>query len=786
MGNFGYFNDLNREYVITRPDTPTPWMNYLGVDDQYVGVISNTAGGYSYHISPTFKCITRYRYNAIPQDRPGKYVYIKDNESKDYWSTTWQPVKKPLDKFSYTCYHGLSYTKIETIYSDIFSSNLYFVPLKKNFEIWCIKIKNTSSQTRNLSIFTYTEFCTWYIYKDLLNLDATLSETEMEYKDGTVYHYTYTDADKSLGELQFIRYYAFFTSNIKPETFDIRRDKFIGLYRDESAPEAIERGFCSNYQVKSNNPIASFHIPLKLQSGEEKTLIFILGITDKKYEEKKYIKEYLDVKNVNSEFENLNKYWLNYLSSFQTHTPDDRFNSIVNIWNQYQAKMSFSKIVTLYYTYWRNGFGFRDRNQTNLGILHAEPQIVKKSLITLSKFQYKNGDCSHGYEVLSNRSSGGGFSDDPLWFVYSVCSYIKETGDINFLKKVLPFKDKMEASIYKRIKLCCDWTYKNLGKHKLPLTGIADWNDGLNQRDGGESQMVACQLVKACKEIEELAKFLKIKEDEKKYSKIAKEMQKTINQVAWDGKWYIRSFDKFGKRIGSRENKEGKIFLNAQTWAVISGTADESRARICMDSVEEYLSTKFGLLLLTPPYHTYTPTVGSLTIFLPGFKENGSIFCHANTWAVIAECILGNGDKAMEYFKNYAPYFKNELIEIRKIEPYAYNEFCIGPAHEEFGEGRVPWLTGTVPWSFVALTQYILGIRPQYNGLLIDPCIPKNWDQFKVERKFRNTLYEIIVKNPQHISKGVKTILVDQKPISSNVVPIYKDQKKHYVEVIMG
>lgn len=782
---YGYFDEKNNEYVITRPDTPTPWMNYLGVDDKYVAMISNTAGGYSYHISAAFKSLTRYRYNAIPMDRPGRYIYIKDEETKDYWSSTWQPVIKPLDKYKYECRHGLNYTKIKTEYAGIQSSNLYFVPVNKDFEIWQVKIKNMTSKTRNLNIFTYTEFCVWCPLKDIVGIGSTLSETEMEYKEGTVYHYSYTDPGQGLEDMSFRRYYAFFTSNIKPQTFDIRREKFIGLYRDESNPEAIEKGSCSNYQVKGENPIASFQILLTLKPNQEKTLIFILGVTNEKYEEKKYIKKYLTVINVKKEFEKLNKYWQKYLSSFQVKTPEKMIDSITNIWNPYQGKIEHDKRITWYYTY-RGGYGFRDRNQKTMGLVHFDSELTKKTLLILAKIQYKNGDCSHGYDVINDKSGNGGFSDDPLWFVYAVCAYVKETGDFDFLKEVVPFKDGGKSSIYEKIKLCCDWTFKNLGPHKLPLTGIADWNDCLNQKDGGESQMVACQLVKAAYDIKELAEFLNKEEDVKKYDKIANTMKNTINQVTWDGEWYLRCFDKFGNIVGSNKNKEGKIFLNSQIWAIISNVADRKRAICCMEQVKKYLSSKYGLALLYPAYKSYNPVIGTIGIFLPGLKENGGIFCHPNAWAVIAECMLGKGNQAMEYFKNYAPYFKNDIAEIIKTEPYAYTEYYASCEHSEFGCGRDSWYTGSVPWSYIALTQYILGIRPQYNGLLIDPCIPNEWNGFKVDRKFRGNFYKIEVKNPNKVSYSVKEILVDGKKITGNLVPIFKDKKIHNVIVIMG
>ncbi len=778
---FGYFDPESREYVILRPDTPLPWINYLGCEE-YCGLISNTGGGYSFYKDPRERRITRYRYNNIPTDSNGRYIYMRDNKTDDFWSPTWQPVMKTLE--TYECRHGLGYTKITSSYNGIKTAITYFVPLSETLEVWMLEVKNESKKIRDLTAFSFIEFCLWDALNDMIDYQYNLNIGETAYKDGVIYHLSRYRVEE--------KYFAYFAcTNSKVAGFDTQRRDFLSNYGSLASPETVVSNNCKNSIACGWSPCAVHAVPIKLGRAEEKTIIFILGYSEKREEVQNKIKKYKEKENILKALERLKAYWEENLSHFSATTEDPLVNVMVNTWNQYQCRTTFnwSRSASYYESGIGRGMGFRDSNQDTLGFVHQIPQKVKERLIDLASTQFEKGDAYHQYSPLTKRGQGGGYSDDHLWLIFSTASYIKETGDISFLEKMVPYDNGKEGRIYEHLEGALEFTLSNLGPHGLPLILFADWNDCLNltrSKKHAESVMVAEMLVAGAKEMSLLAERGGHREDVQKYKKIAENMAGRINEIAWDGSWYIRAFDDDGNVVGSSKCKEGQIFLETQPWAVIGGVADPERAKKCMDSVKNHLATEHGIMLLTPPYSKFYPELGSISIYPPGLKENAAIFCHPNPWAMIAECILGRGDQAFEYYKAILPAAKGKIAEIHKVEPYVYCQMIAGRDHKDFGEGKNSWLTGSAAWNFVAISQWILGIRPDYEGLIIDPCIPKKWNGFEIKRRFRGCDYYITVRNPEHVNKGIKEIHVDGKKIEGNLIPAFRDGKEHYIEVVMG
>ncbi|MFX0063192.1 MAG: GH36-type glycosyl hydrolase domain-containing protein [Candidatus Hermodarchaeota archaeon] len=782
---YGYFSQDGREYVIVRPDTPTPWINYLS-NSQYCAMVSNTGGGYSFHIDPRDRRILRYRYNNIPMDRPGRYIYIRDNQVSEYWSPTWQPVLKQLD--TYECRHGLGYTKISSSYLGIKADITYFVPLDENLEIWQLTLKNNSSEKRILSIFSYAEFCLWRALGDQNDLQYIQNVAVAKYEEDAIY---YSLFDQSSG-------YAFFSSSKEIISFDCDREEFIGLHRSESNPLSVERGRCSNSQALGGNPIAATCNTLELAPQEEKSIIFILGVVWEKKEAKRFIQKYKDNLSVKNEFQKIRDSWIKHLENFMVDTPDKEFDLIVNVWNPYQSKITFdwSRYVSFYETGIGRGMGFRDSNQDTMGISYALPHKVRQRLLDLAQNQFESGKVYHVYFPLTGK---GGFpdyvnknmqffSDDHLWLILAVWDYIKETGDITILNEEVNFVEGSSASFYEHLKRSIDFTLSNLGKHRIPLIGTADWNDTLGlpgPNNSGESVWVAMQFHKALLDLAELARLYTQEKDSKEFIDSAEKIKKHINETAWDGEWYIRAYTDAGEVVGSSKCTEGQIFLNTQTWAIISEIAPNERAIQCLNSVKKYLDTEYGVMLFAPPYTRFYPELGGISTFPPGLKENASIFCHTNPWLIMAECILGRGNIAYDYYKKIAPTTKTNITEIHRAEPYIYSQMIAGKNHPKFGLAKNSWLTGTAAWSMKVSTQWILGIRPIFSGLLVDPCIPKEWSKFKVVRHFRNATYDIKVENPNNVSKGINEVRVGNKKLENNLLPVFKDGKRHIVEVTM-
>ena len=782
---YGKFSYENQEFIISRPDTPTPWMNYLS-NKEYCVLISNTAGGNSFHIDPKERRITRYRYNNIPYDRPGKYIYIKDKDTNKVWSPTRKPVQTYLDQ--YECHIGLGYNTIHARYDDIESTIKYVVPLDDNVELWGLSLKNTSDQQKQLKLFSYVEFALWNAINDQWDLQYIQNVAVAKFEDNSVFYSLFDFSPKA---------YVFFSCSEKIESYDCDREAFIGVYRTESNPIAIEKNTCSNSQALGGNPIASTSLSLTLGPGEGKSIVFILGIVKTKSDGFSLQKKYRNLEIVNKEVQNVKNSWLKKFSFFETTTPEKDFDNLVNIFNAYQCHTTFnwSRYVSFYETGIGRGMGFRDSCQDILAVSHAIPTRVKSRILELLENQFNDG---HVYHLFFPLTKTGGFpdyvkpgmiffSDDHLWIILSVVNYLKETGDFTLLDQNVNYIDGQQDSVYTHLKKSLEFSFAKFGKHLLPLMGSADWNDAL-QLPGKESESVwsAMLLHKVLLEMKELALQINQKEDSDFFQEKAENIKNTINTTCWDGEWYTRAYTDKGDPVGSKTSSEGIMYLNTQSWAIISNIASFERATIILQKVKEKLATPYGVKLLEKPYTQFHPELGGISTFPPGLKENGAIFCHTNPWLVISECLMGNGDQAYEYLINYSPLSKVKIQELHKTEPYIYSQMITGPDHPKFGQAKNSWLTGTAAWSYYAMTNWILGIRPEYNGLTIDPCIPTSWKSFTIKRVFRGTTYHITVSNPTHISHGVKEVYIDKELAKRNLIPIFSDQKEHIITIIMG
>ena len=810
---YGHFDDKEKEYVITRPDTPLPWINYLGTSDFY-GIISNTAGGYCFYQDSRMRRLTRYRYNNIPMDGNGRYIYIKDGDS--IWNPMWKPMRVALD--SYECRHGLGYTKITGIKNELEASVLYFVPLDSRNEVWHLQVTNHSKHQKNIRLWSYVEWCLWEANDDMTNFQRNYSTGQVEIENGTIFHTTEYRERRN--------HYAYFASSEPVSGYDSSRDAFVGVHNGLEAPQAVMAGSCKNSTAYGWLPIGVHQIDLEIKPGETKKVNFILGYAenspDKKFLSNGKIRkdEYEKVKArfssspaVLAAFDAHKKYWDNLLSTYQANTPDAIVNRMANMWNQYQCMVTFnlSRSTSLYESGIGRGMGYRDSNQDVLGFVHMLPSRARQRILDIAATQLSDGTCYHQYQPLTKKGNadiGGGFNDDPLWLILSVTAYIKETGDQTILNERTVYADAPDskATLLDHLHRSLQYTLEHRGPHGLPLIGHADWNDCLNlncfsttpgesfQLAGhiendkvAESVMIAGLFCKACDEMALLLQHLHLPDQADGYLKNSKEMRETIYQHGWDGEWFLRAYDSYSKKLGSTENEEGKIFIESQGWCILGGVGLENGyAKKALDSVQKYLATPNGIILQQPAFQKYHVHLGEVSSYPPGYKENAGIFTHNNTWIQIAETIIGRGDQAMEYYMSICPPTKEDQIDIYRSEPYVYSQMTAGRDAPTPGEGKNSWLTGTVAWSFVTLSQYILGIRPDYDGLIIDPCIPTSWKKFSVVRKFRNSTYNVTVSNPKNVSKGVKKLSLDGKPVSGNVIPVLNDGKEHTVEAELG
>lgn len=797
---YGHFDNEKREYVIDRVDLPVSWTNYLGVKDLCV-VVNHTAGGYMFYQSPEYHRVTRFRGNAVPMDRPGHYVYLRDAKDGDYWSISWQPVGKPLDQAKYTCRHGMSYTTYECDYKGIKASQTLMVPMDDAVELWDVRLKNTMDKERRISVFSYCEFSFHHIMIDNQNFQMSL------YCAGSSYDENIIEYDLFYEEFG----YQYFTSNVTPDGFDCLRDSFLGAYRTEDNPIAVEHGTCSGSHELGNNHCGSLQKDLVLAPGEEVRLIFMLGEGNREAG-KKIREKYSDMANVDAAYAQLKDYWENKFAQLQIKTPNEGMNTLINTWNLYQAEVNimFSRFASFIEVGGRTGLGYRDTAQDAMTIPHSNPEKCRQRIVELLRGLTTKGyglhlfspewfdpdakkekkkpfksptviptvnakDIVHGLEDAC--------SDDALWLVPSIIEYIKETGETGFADETVTYADGGEGTVYEHMKRILDFSAEQVGATGICKGLRADWNDCLNL-GGGESAMVSFLHYWAICHFLQLAEYLGRTEDVEKYQAMRERVGNVCNRELWDKEWFIRGITKNGKKIGTSEDAEGKVHLESNAWAVLSGAADVEKGKRAMDSVDKYLFTPYGILLNAPSYTVPDDDIGFVTRVYPGLKENGSIFSHPNPWAWAAECVLGRGDRAMKFYNALCPYYQNNMIEIRQSEPYSYCQFVVGRDHTAFGRARHPFMTGSGGWAYFSATRYMLGIRPDFEHLTIDPCIPADWKEFSAVRRWRGAEYDIHVENPDGVMKGVQELYLDGEKVER--IPVMAQGSRHDVRVVMG
>lgn len=820
---FGYFDDENREYVITRPDTPLPWINYLG-SEGYYGLISNTAGGYSFYKDARLRRLTRYRYNNTPLDMGGRYIYLRDFETGDHWSPTWMPTRTRLD--TYECRHGMGYTLIKSSKHGITAEVRYFIPLGANLEVWDVDLTNGRQTEAAIDLFSAVEFSLWDAWDDSTNFQRNFNTAEVEVpelgktlnkmspENNTIFHKTEYRERRN--------HFAYFSCSEPIIGFDTQRDDFLGPNRGWDDPIVVENGSSTNSVAHGWQPIGSHHLKVNLQPGESKRIIFLLGYHENpkaykfdpvgsniinKLDVWPILREFLDPSRVDAAFLELKHHWDNLLGKFMVQTPDVHTNRMVNIWNAYQCMVTFnmSRSASYFESGIGRGMGFRDSNQDLLGFVHIIPERARERILELAATQLSNGGAFHQYQPLTKRGNndvGSGFNDDPLWLVLGTAAYVKETGDFTILDELVPYENEAgtEMPLYEHLQRAMQHTLNNLGPHQLPLIGRADWNDCLNlncfsdtpgqsfqtttNQEGkvAESVFIAGQFILACQEMDQLCDLHAFDGSAMTFSKLptaffkekALQMEDAVWAAGWDGNWFRRAYDAFSEPVGSKLNTEGKIFIEPQGMCVMAGLGIENgKATQALDAVAEYLATPHGIVLLNPAFTHYYLNLGEISTYPPGYKENASVFCHSNPWIMIAETMIGRGDKAFDYYQRINPSAREAISEVHRCEPYVYAQTIAGKDAPTHGEAKNSWLTGTASWNFVAVTQHILGIRPTYKGLRVQPVIPEDWQGFTAQRLFRGVLYNI---NVERKGKGnLVELFVDGQRIQGSVIPIPPD-----------
>jgi cellobiose phosphorylase len=800
--NYGYFDDKRREYVITQPDTPLPWINYLGCE-VYFGIISNTAGGYSFYRDARLRRLTRYRYNNVPLDAGGRYIYLRDNDTGEFWSPSWQPTRSNLE--DYTCRHGLGYTIIGSTYQGIQVETRYFVPLGENLEIWQVTLTNRRHAQRaaHLSLFSSIEFCLWDAQADATNFQRNLSTGEVEIEDGVIYHKTEYRERRD--------HFAFFACSEEVAGFDTQRDVFLGPYRSWDRPAAVEQGRSFNSPAHGWSPIGSHHVQVTLEPGATRQVIFLLGYhenpRDRKFDPpgsqtinkqtvKPIIARYLHPTKVDAAFDALRDYWEGLLGILQVNTPDVHTNRMVNVWNAYQNMVTFnmSRSASLFESGVGRGMGFRDSNQDLMGFVQMVPQRARERILDLATTQLETGGAYHQYQPLTKRGNddvGSNFNDDPLWLVLSVAAYLKETGDWNILEEPLVYENRpgSEQPLYEHLQRSLGYTLDRLGPHGLPLIGRADWNDCLNlnafsddpsesfqtttNKDGktAESVFIAGQFVLAAKEMAAIARHRGVDGEAQTYLDAAAKMEAVVLQHGWDGEWFLRAYDDAGRKVGSHECEEGRIFIEPQGFCILAGIGlEEGKAERALEAVKQHLATPHGIVLHQPAFSRYYLHLGEISSYPPGYKENAGIFCHTNPWIMIAEAVVGHGDRAHDYYTRINPSAREAISEVHRCEPYVYAQMIAGRDAPTHGEAKNSWLTGTAAWNYVAITQWILGIRPAYDGLHLAPVIPADWPTFTATRIYRGATFRITVQRAG--AGNTVSLSVDGKPLEGNIVPL--------------
>lgn len=809
---FGHFDDAAREYVIETPKTPYPWINYLGSQD-FFGLISNTAGGYNFYKDARLRRITRYRYNNIPVDDGGRYYYIKDGDT--IWNPGFKPCKTQLD--SYECRHGMGYTRITSSKNGIEASLLAFVPNGYKGEVNRVTIENKGKSPKTVQLFSLREWCLWDASDDMLNFQRNYSTGQVEIKGSTIYHKTEYRERRN--------HYAFYSVNVPVDGYDSSLEEFLGMYNGFDEPQAVSEGKAHNSVADGWQPCASHQINVSLAPGEKKSYIFILGYCELTVQDKWEAPDVINKKpaeamiaqfatdaQVDAAMADLKTTWDDLLSRYTVDIKDEKIARMVNIWNPYQCMVTFnmSRSASYFESGVGRGLGFRDSSQDLLGFVHQIPERARERIIDIASTQFRDGGCYHQYQPLTkkgNNDIGGGFNDDPLWLIAGTAAYIKETGDFTILDEATPYdcNPSDSGTLLEHLTASFYHVVNNKGPHELPLIGRADWNDCLNLNchstepgesfqtfgtsDGrvAESVLIAGMFVAIGPELVELYRRRGMNAEADKAQAEIDAMNKAVLTAGWDGEWFVRAYDAFGNKVGSKECQEGKIFIESQGYCVMAGIGVKTgEALKAMNSVRDILECEHGIVIQQPPYSTYHSELGECSSYPPGYKENAGIFCHNNPWIIIGETVIGRGDRALELYKKICPAYRESISEIHRNEPYVYSQMIAGKDARRFGEAKNSWLTGTAAWNFVAISQAILGVKPGYDGLIVDPCIESDWKEYTVTRVFRGAKYIVHVSNPDAKQKGVRSISIDGKDIDGNVIPVMEAGSEHNVEVVLG
>ena len=812
---FGHFDDAAKEYVITSPKTPLPWINYLGCED-FFSLVSNTCGGYSFYKDAKLLRLTRYRYNNIPYDSNGHYYYIKDGDT--IWNPGWMPAKTELD--SYQCRHGLGYSVFEGSKNQLSAELTMFVPMGNTCEINKLTLTNHGSEHKEISVFSYVEFCLWNAMDDMTNFQRNFSTGEVEIHGSALYHKTEYRERRN--------HYAVYAVNTQLAGFDTDRESFLGAYGENSAPEVVINGTSKISLASGWSPIGSHHIKVSLAPGESKSFVFVLGYVENPVAEKwdgpaengcinrkpaeELLKRFDTTEKADAALAELKEYWNNLLNHFTVSSSEEKLDRMVNIWHQYHCMVIFnmSRSASYFESGIGRGNGIRDSCLDLLGFVHLIPDRARQRILDIASTQFEDGSAYHQYQPLTKKGNadiGSGFNDDPLWLIAGTAAYIKETGDYSILDEITPYdNDESKATDFmEHLRRSFNYTRTHLGPHGLPLIGRADWNDCLNlncfseepgesfqtfgpsEGPNAESVFIAGMFVKYGKDYVEICKHRGLEEEAKEVEEAIASMEKTVLDAGWDGEFFLRAYDHYKQKIGSKECDDGKIFIEPQGFCVMAEIGlKEGNCLQAMQSVEKYLDTKYGIVLLQPPYHKYHVELGEISSYPPGYKENAGIFCHNNPWISIAEAVVGRGDRAWQVYTSTCPAYIEDISEIHRTEPYVYSQMIAGKDAPNFGEAKNSWLTGTAAWTFLDVSQYILDIRPDYDGLVIDPCIPSTLSGFTAKRDFRGVTYHIQVKNPNGVQKGVKVLTVDGVIVDGNMIPFDPSKKEVTVEVIMG
>lgn len=797
---YGYFDTEHDEYVIDRVDIPTSWTNYLGVENM-CAVVNHTAGGYLFYKSPEYHRITRFRPNGVPMDRPGDYIYIRDEDNGDYWSISWQPVGKPLDKAHYTARHGLSYSVYECDYDKVHASEKLSIPIGDDALVWDVNITNNDLRERKLDVFSYAEFSFHQVQIDNQNYQMSLYCAGSDYDNGTILYDLFYEEDG----------FQYFTSNFEPDGYDCVRDSFIGTYNTESDPEAVVRGRCTGSKELGGNHCASLMKKIALKPGESIRLIYFLGEGKKKKAES--IREkYSDPAKLDHAYEVLKEYWRSRQDRFRVSSQDKGIDTMINTWTLYQSEINvkFSRFASFVEVGGRTGLGYRDTAQDAMTVIDTDPDVCRGRIVELLQALTSKGYGIHLFEpkwfapkdpnekkkkpfksptVIPEPAEGSkvhgtedACADDALWLVPSISEYVKETGDYGFLDERFGYADGGNGTVLEHVMKIIEFSSSEIGAHGVCLGLRADWNDCLNL-GGGESTLVSFLLYSAITSFKEMAENTSHGDIADKYDDTAEKIAKLTDDYLWDGEWFIRGITKTGKLIGTKDNKEGRIHLESNAWAVLSGAASVKKSEKAMESLHDNLATPYGIMLNAPAYTVPDDDIGFITRVYPGLKENGSIFSHPNPWVWAAECRLGHGDRAMEYYHSLCPYYQNDMIEKRYAEPYSYCQFISGKDHTTYGRAHHPFMTGSGGWSYFAVTHYMLGIRPGFDELIVDPCVPKEWKTYHVTRDFRGAVYEIEVSNKSGEGYGVKKITVNGEEVSRIRVGVPGEKMMVKVEI---